>query len=131
MNHPKRRTTPAPRMIYEPQEKKNERTNERTHCLPVSPNRSHTARAMRFALTWCPLWCTPLCCRYIYLNGKKEIFSPNTWVWLPPWTEHGIDNTGKALPPTATQPRGLAFGAGSRCCNSLIRAVFLIAPSAF
>ena len=31
---------------------------------------------------------------YIYLNGKKEVFTPNTWVWLPPWTEHGIDNTG-------------------------------------
>ena len=31
---------------------------------------------------------------YIYLNGKKERFTPNTWVWLPPWTEHGIDNTG-------------------------------------
>jgi quercetin dioxygenase-like cupin family protein len=31
---------------------------------------------------------------YIYLNGKKQIFEPGTWVWLPPWTEHGIDNTG-------------------------------------
>ena len=31
---------------------------------------------------------------YIYLNGKKQVFTPNTWVWLPPWTEHGIDNTG-------------------------------------
>ena len=32
---------------------------------------------------------------YIYLNGKKQKFTPNTWVWLPPWTEHGIDNTGE------------------------------------
>ena len=32
--------------------------------------------------------------RAVYLNGKKQPFTPNTWVWLPPWTEHGIDNTG-------------------------------------
>eukprot|EP01048_Picozoa_sp_COSAG05_P001959 COSAG05_NODE_72_length_21963_cov_153.494535_15_plen_355_part_00 len=31
---------------------------------------------------------------YIYLNGAKQLFTPSTWVWLPPWTEHGIDNTG-------------------------------------
>lgn len=31
---------------------------------------------------------------HMYLNGKRVAVGPNTWIWLPPWTEHGVENTG-------------------------------------
>jgi mannose-6-phosphate isomerase-like protein (cupin superfamily) len=31
---------------------------------------------------------------HMYLNGKRVAVKPSTWIWLPPWTEHGIENTG-------------------------------------
>ena len=31
---------------------------------------------------------------HMYLNGKRVPVGPDTWIWLPPWTEHGIENTG-------------------------------------
>lgn len=31
---------------------------------------------------------------HMWLNGRRTPVGPGTWIWLPPWTEHGIENTG-------------------------------------
>ena len=31
---------------------------------------------------------------HMWLNGRRVPVEPSTWIWLPPWTEHGIENTG-------------------------------------